>query len=151
MSSIAALSPPHAPLVKACLAGDEAAALGTASELWQTLGDAEIGGALYGNAKQALNQWCRRSAVGAGWAGDGILLNVVALGFYDTPAARYILDSPDLRASFGAMVPLRDGFPGRPSAAAALLAWLISAENEQLTGQVLFADGGFEARARGAT
>jgi NAD(P)-dependent dehydrogenase (short-subunit alcohol dehydrogenase family) len=47
------------------------------------------------------------------------------------------------------MVPLRDAFPGRPAEAASLLAWLVSADNSQLTGQVLFADGGFECSVRG--
>jgi NAD(P)-dependent dehydrogenase (short-subunit alcohol dehydrogenase family) len=48
------------------------------------------------------------------------------------------------------LTPLRGAFPGRPEDAAALLAWLTSAENTQLTGQIMFADGGFECRVRGA-
>lgn len=36
--------------------------------------------------------------------------------------------------------------PGRPEAAAARLAWLTSADNTRMTGQILFADGGFECR-----
>lgn len=149
VSSIASLSPPDGALFEACLAGDEPAALSAARVLADGLEADAVGAALYGNAKSALNRWCRRSAVGADWAGAGILLNVVALGFYDTPAARYILDSPEISASFKAMVPLRDGFPGRPEAAASLLAWLVGAENAQLTAQILFADAGFEAKARG--
>jgi NAD(P)-dependent dehydrogenase (short-subunit alcohol dehydrogenase family) len=39
---------------------------------------------LYGAAKQALQYWCRRVAPTKEWAGAGIVLNVVALGFYDT-------------------------------------------------------------------
>jgi NAD(P)-dependent dehydrogenase (short-subunit alcohol dehydrogenase family) len=149
VSSIASLSPPHGPLAEACLDGDEPAALAAARALAATLSAEEAGAALYSNAKSALNRWCRRAAVSADWAGAGIALNVVALGFYDTPAARYILDNPEIRASFAAMAPLRGGFPGRPEAAASLLAWLVSAENEQVAGQVLYADAGFEAKARG--
>jgi hypothetical protein len=36
--------------------------------------------------------------------------------------------------------------PGRPEAAAALLARLTSADNTRMAGQILFADGGFECR-----
>jgi NAD(P)-dependent dehydrogenase (short-subunit alcohol dehydrogenase family) len=70
----------------------------------------------------------------------------VALGFYDTPAAAYALSNPGLRTSMAALVPLRGSFPGRPDEAAALLAWCISPENSQMTGQILFADGGYEAQ-----
>ncbi len=101
---------------------------------------------LYGAAKQALQCWCRRVAPTHEWAGAGIILNAVALGFYDTPAAAYVLSSPRLRASMAALSPLRGSFPGRPEEAAALLAWCVSPENSQMTGQILFADGGCEAR-----
>jgi NAD(P)-dependent dehydrogenase (short-subunit alcohol dehydrogenase family) len=74
---------------------------------------------------------------------------VVALGFYDTPAAAYILSDPDRRAAMARMAPLRGAFPGRPDEAAAVLAWCVSPENSQMTGQVLFADGGMECLARG--
>jgi NAD(P)-dependent dehydrogenase (short-subunit alcohol dehydrogenase family) len=70
----------------------------------------------------------------------------VALGFYDTPAAAYALSNPGLRTSMAALVPLRGSFSGRPYEAAALLAWCISPENSQMTGQILFADGGYEAQ-----
>jgi NAD(P)-dependent dehydrogenase (short-subunit alcohol dehydrogenase family) len=103
---------------------------------------------LYGAAKQALHLWCRSAAPTHEWAGAGIILNVVALGFYDTPGAAYVLSNPGLRASMAALAPLRGSFPGRPEEAAALLAWCISPENSQMTGQVLFADGGCEARLR---
>jgi NAD(P)-dependent dehydrogenase (short-subunit alcohol dehydrogenase family) len=103
---------------------------------------------LYGAAKQALQHWCRRVAPTEEWAGAGIVLNVVALGFYDTPAAAYVLSNPKLRASMGTLSPLRGSFPGRPEEAAALLAWCISPENSQMTGQILFADGGCEALLR---
>jgi len=43
--------------------------------------------------------------------------------------------------------PLRD--VGEPKHLASLLAWLTSAENGFVTGQLVFADGGFEALVRG--
>jgi NAD(P)-dependent dehydrogenase (short-subunit alcohol dehydrogenase family) len=154
VSSIASLRPPDARLVGDCLKRDEASALVAARALWAEVnskeGPLQAGIALYANAKLALNRWCRAVAATPAWAGAGVVLNAVALGFYDTPAAAYVLSDPQSRAAMGAHFPLRGAYPGRPEEAAALLAWLTSAENTQLTGQILFADGGFEARARGA-
>ncbi|HUO12009.1 MAG TPA: SDR family oxidoreductase, partial [Caulobacteraceae bacterium] len=79
------------------------------------------------------------------------ILNVVALGFYDTPAAAYVLANPEARAGMAGLVPLKAAFPGRPDEAAALIAWLVSPENSQMTGQILFADGGIECRGRPET
>jgi NAD(P)-dependent dehydrogenase (short-subunit alcohol dehydrogenase family) len=104
---------------------------------------------LYANAKHALQLWCRRAATQSRWAGAGIPLNVVALGFFDTPAASPVLSDPDMRAAMGRMAPLRGAYPGRPEEAAAMLAWCVSPENSQMTGQILYFDAGFECLARG--
>jgi NAD(P)-dependent dehydrogenase (short-subunit alcohol dehydrogenase family) len=159
VSSIGALRAHPPGLVEACLAMDETAALDAA---WRAYEAGELGRnaedgmpdaaqaplALYGSAKTALQRWCRRTAPTEPWAGAGIALNVVALGFYDTPAAAYVLEDPERRAAMAQLSPLSGSYPGRPEAAAALLAWLASEENTQMTGQILFADGGFECRAR---
>jgi NAD(P)-dependent dehydrogenase (short-subunit alcohol dehydrogenase family) len=144
VSSIASLRTPPAGLVEACLALDEAAAVAAAPPAH----DVQSGLDLYGAAKRALQLWCRRSAAGPEWAGAGIALNVAALGFYDTPAAAYVLSDADSRAAMAALSPLRGAFPGRPEEAAALLAWCVSAENSQMTGQILYADAGIECRGR---
>jgi len=145
-SSIACLRTPDPKVLDACLAMDESAAVAAGREAF-TLEDPL---ALYGAAKLALNNWCRRTAIEPSWGGAGIPLNVVALGFVDTPAAALILSDPDLRAQGAAMVPLAGVFPGRPEQAAAALAWCVGAENSMMTGQVLFVDGGAERRALGA-
>jgi|SRR5581483_11825120 len=156
VSSISSLRQHPRGLVEACLAMDEGAVAAT----WGTDEAGGLGGAardgmpdpvpaslvLYGAAKEALQRWCRKAAPSAAWGGAGITLNVVALGLYDTPAAAYVLEDPERRAAMAQLSPLRGSYPGRPEAAAALLAWLASAENSQMTGQVLFADGGFECR-----
>ncbi len=158
VSSIASLRTGQPVLIEACLMLDEAGATAAAWELYGSgaksatpanpLPDAAQASLdLYGSAKQALQRWCRRAAVQPQWAGAGIALNVVAMGFYDTPAAAYVLSNPQTRAAMGSMVPLKGAYPGRASEAAAILAWCVSPENTQMTGQVLFADGGFEARA----
>ncbi len=146
VSSISSLGPTDPALVDACLAGDEAAAC-AAAEAALAAGKSALD--LYGSAKRALTRWCRRAACGPQWAGAGIALNVVAPGVIDTPAAAYLLSDPELRARMGAMTPLRGAYPGSPEAMAALIAWCVSAENALMTGQVIFADAGFEVQARG--
>ncbi len=146
VSSIASLSPADPRILEACLNLDEPTAIAAGADAIAA-GKGPLD--LYGSAKHALNRWCRRVAVKSEWAGAGIPLNVVAPGFIDTPAAAYILSDPDRRASAGQMVPMRVAYPARPEQMAALLAWCVSPENSLLTGQILFADGGFECQARG--
>jgi NAD(P)-dependent dehydrogenase (short-subunit alcohol dehydrogenase family) len=154
VSSIGSLFAVRTDLVEACLSGNEPAAIAIGRDVAAEAASAgadthRVRETVYGNAKLALNRWCRRAASSADWAGAGILLNVVALGVSDTPAAAFILSDPDRRRMVEEHTPLRDAFPGRPQDAAALLTWLTSTDNAQLTGQVLFADGGFEASVRG--
>jgi NAD(P)-dependent dehydrogenase (short-subunit alcohol dehydrogenase family) len=146
VSSIASMSPVDPRIAEACLKMDEPAAIAAGR-------DAVVAGKgpldLYGNAKYALNCWCRRSAVKSDWAGAGIPLNVVAPGFIDTPAAAYILSDPQRKAAAGQMVPMRGVYPARPEQMAAMLAWCVSPENSLMTGQILFVDGGAECLVRG--
>ena len=151
VSSIGSLFASRPDLVEACLAG-------TRSRRWRSRGRPQRSGEpapTTGSGKRSMatrssrSTWCRRAASSPDWAGAGILLNVVALGLYDTPAAAFILNNPERRRLMQDPTPVRGAFPGRPEDAAALLAWLTSPENAQLTGQVLFADGGFESRLRG--
>ncbi len=146
VSSIASMSPPDPRILEACLNMDEPAAIAAAKDAIAA-GKGALD--LYGNAKYALNCWCRRVASKPDWAGAGIPLNVVAPGFIDTPAAAYILSDPDRRAQAGRIVPMRGAFPGRPDQMAAALAWCVSPENSLMTGQVLFVDGGAECFLRG--
>jgi NAD(P)-dependent dehydrogenase (short-subunit alcohol dehydrogenase family) len=160
VSSIASLRL-DAGFVEPCLAMDEEAALAQAKSVVAARREPQTGANrllpsntdlpldLYGNAKHALQRWCRRAAVTPEWGGAGIPLNVVALGFFDTPAAAYVLNDPKSNSAMAAMVPLHGAYPGRPAEAAAILAWCVSAENSQMTGQILFVDGGFECRVRG--
>ena len=87
VSSVSSLAPGIPEVVDACLSMDERRAI----EAGRKAIDANNSSELYGCAKRALNRWCRRAAVTADWAGAGILLNVIAPGFVDTPAAQYIL------------------------------------------------------------
>lgn len=143
VSSIAALDAVDAAVVEACGRGDEPAATAAA----RAAIDAGTGPRLYASAKQALNRWCRRTAVTPEWAGAGIPLNAVMPGVIDTPAAGWILNNPDNRAEMFRRTPLAQARPGRPEQMAALLAWLAGPENALMTGQVLIADGGVECLA----
>jgi NAD(P)-dependent dehydrogenase (short-subunit alcohol dehydrogenase family) len=159
VSSIASLRP-DAGFIEACLTMDENNALAHARTVAASRTEArthhnplpdavQLPLDLYGNAKHALQRWCRSVAVRSEWAGAGIPLNVVALGFFKTPAAAYVLSDPQSNAAMAKMTPLRGAYPGRPEEAAAILAWCVSPENSQMTGQVLFVDGGLECLARG--
>lgn len=145
VSSIASLSPTDPRIVDACLRMDEAAAIAAGRDAIES-GKGPLD--LYGNAKYALNSWCRRVASKPEWAGAGIPLNVIAPGFIDTPAAAYILSDPERSATAERMVPMRGAYPGRPEQMAAAIAWCVSAENSLMTGQILFVDGGVECSLR---
>ena len=146
VSSIASMQSADPRIVEACLNLDEPAAIAAARDAIAA-GKGPLD--LYGNAKYALNCWCRRVASKPDWAGAGISLNVIAPGFIDTPAAAYILSDPKRSAEARKMVPMRGAYPGRPEQMAAILAWCVSPENSLMTGQILFVDGGAECSMRG--
>ena len=146
VSSIASLGPTEPELVEACLSMDERVANAAGKT---AIAAGKDGLVLYGSAKLALNRWCRRVATQAQWAGAGITLNVVAPGIIDTPAAAYLLSTPDLRENMGRLMPLLGAYPGRPEQMATILAWCVSVENSLMTGQIMFVDAGYECRARG--
>jgi len=141
VASIALLRAPIDALVDACLAGDEPRALARRG------GD---GHAAYTSTKLALARWARRAAPSEDWAGAGIALNIVAPGIIDTPMAAYLVGTPELRARTVAETPQPFGQVGAADDVASLLAWLTSGYNGFVTGQVIFADGGFEAVSRGS-
>lgn len=142
VSSTSSLAPADERVLRACLDGDEAAAVA-----YVTADPPLVGAAgAYGVAKRALNRWVRRVATTPEWAGAGIALNAVAPGVVDTPAAAWIFASDDVRAAVEASAPQPfGGFPGRPEWIAELICWLAGADNRFVTGQVVFADGGAEA------
>lgn len=146
VSSTSSLAPGDERIVRACLDGDEAAAVAYLAA------DPSAGGPTggYGIAKRALNRWVRRVAPTADWAGAGIALNVVAPGVVDTPAAAWIFADEEVRKAVETAAPQPfGGFPGRPEWIAELLCWLTGPENRFVTGQIIFADGGAEAAAIG--
>jgi NAD(P)-dependent dehydrogenase (short-subunit alcohol dehydrogenase family) len=139
----ALLVPPNQELLDEFLAGDEAGALRIATDLEDTPG----GGRIYATTKRGLARWIRRQAPTSAWAGAGIPLNGVAPGFVETPMVADYLAVDGARQTATAAMPLAGIAAPRDLAAA--LAWLVSEENTQVTGQMLFVDGGAEVVARG--
>ncbi|MFG2288346.1 SDR family oxidoreductase [Streptomyces sp. NPDC048595] len=145
IASVASVHPHDTAIADAALAGDEEAAL-TAARAAVDRGE---GYAIYGSTKAALARWIRRTAVTADWAGAGIPLNAIAPGTVVTPMTEPMLASPDLREIVDTTVPMPLHGHARPAQIAPLLTWLTSPENELVTGQVVFIDGGADAVLRG--
>ncbi|NDC63179.1 MAG: SDR family oxidoreductase [Planctomycetia bacterium] len=78
-------------------------------------------------------------SLAAEWA-PRVRVNAIAPGLVDTPLAARLLSSPEKRDALAARHPLRR--IGRADDVAALARFLLSAESDWLTGQVLAVDGG---------
>lgn len=130
----------------ACLDGDEAAGVARASELTE-------GGrphSIYPATKAAIAEWARRTSVAPGWADAGIALNVVAPGVVLTGMTTGLFEDPVMRELMDAAVPMPLNGHAPPEAVAKVLAFLVSADNTHVTGQVLYVDGGAEVTTRAA-
>lgn len=147
VASFASITPGDDALLAAFREGDESTALARAAEL---AAGPEAGGMLiYPSSKAAFAQWIRRSSITDAWAGAGIPLNAIAPGVVSTPMMSAALSSQEGRDAVASMVPMPlNGF-SEPQVPARLLAWLVSAENTHLCGQVIFVDGGSDASLRG--
>lgn len=139
ITSYAAIMPIDEALVAAALDGDEAKAL-TLAEGKEVM--------IYTSSKAALARWCRAAAIGPEWAGQGILLNMVAPGMVDTPMIAHRLHDPAEFEALKRQLPLPLGRYAQPGELAELIAFLAGPANSFLVGQQIFADGGTEAHAR---
>ncbi|WP_461175277.1 SDR family oxidoreductase (plasmid) [Arthrobacter sp. Z1-9] len=148
VASFAVVEEVEESLYELLLADDEPGAFAETERLGavkNTMG----GSAAYIASKKAIAHWVRTHAKDPEWAGAGIALNVVAPGIIATPMTAEVLQTPEGRASLEAGVPSPLNGPAAPPAApAALLAWLASAENTHVTGQIIFIDGGAESMRR---
>jgi NAD(P)-dependent dehydrogenase (short-subunit alcohol dehydrogenase family) len=106
-------------------------------------------GAVYASSKRALTRWIRRTAPRAEWAGAGILLNGVSPGLVVTPMTTPLLGTEEGRNVLAHAVPRAVANPAEASDLALLLAFLASAENRYLVGQVPYCDGGTDVITRG--
>lgn len=148
VASLAALEEVDEGLYERLLADDEPGARQEAERIG-TATNAAGSSAIYSTTKKAIAQWVRTHAKDLEWAGAGIALNAIAPGVIETPMTAAALESAEGRAALDAGAPSPLNGPAAPPAApAALLAWLASAENTHVTGQIVFIDGGAESIRR---
>jgi NAD(P)-dependent dehydrogenase (short-subunit alcohol dehydrogenase family) len=104
---------------------------------------------VYRTSKRALALWVRSVAPTPAFAGAGIPLNAVAPGVVLTAMnAEYHASEPG-RAALDASAPSPlNGPTAKPIAIAQLLAWLVGPTNTNVTGQIVFIDGGAETLRR---
>jgi NAD(P)-dependent dehydrogenase (short-subunit alcohol dehydrogenase family) len=146
VASFASITPGDEALMAAFRAGNEPAALARATEL---AADPATGMLIYPSSKAAFAQWVRRSSITDQWAGAGIPLNAIAPGVVSTPMMSGALSSQEGRDAVASAVPMPLNGLADAQVPARLLAWLVSAENSHLCGQVIFVDGGSDASLRG--
>ncbi|GAA4978613.1 SDR family oxidoreductase [Yinghuangia aomiensis] len=119
-----------------CLEGAEEAAVASC---------AGSGPVAYAASKRAIATWTQQAATTPEWAGAGIALNAVAPGMVRSPMSEYYLGTAEQRAAVLATSPQPFNGVGEPRDIAELIVWLTGPANRFVTGQVIFADGGYQA------
>ena len=140
VGSVASILGSDEATVDACLAGDEGAARAAAGA---------APGLAYLSSKTAICRWVRRTATTEEWAGAGITLNAVAPGTVTTPMTAPLLATEGGTALVDGAVPMPLDGHAAPEDVASLIDYLAGADNTQVTGQVVFVDGGADAVLRG--
>lgn len=144
----AAFQPFFSPeLVELLLADKRDAALALGAKLGEQ-GEHE-GYKNYSSSKQALAKWIRRMAPTERWAGRGIALNAVCPGVVETPMTKELLATPEGREEVLRHMPAPLNGAAKAADIAAVHAFLVSAENNHMAGQILAVDGGYEVLTRG--
>lgn len=146
-SSGATLQPTDHELVGLLLAGDREAALARGAALAEE--GPQAGYANYSASKRAVSRWVRRACVREEYAGAGIGLNAVAPGQVRTGMTQELFATEAGRRQAAEAMPTPYNGVAEAEHIAAVHAFLVSAENSRMTGQVLFVDGGFDAQSRG--
>ncbi|MFI0479125.1 SDR family oxidoreductase [Actinomadura sp. 9N215] len=145
VGSISATQPVDDAVLRACLDGDEPAALEAAARVVE----AGAGNKLYPSSKSALAQWLRRACVTPDWAGAGIPLNAIAPGVVRTPMSAPLFEDERMFKAMNDAVPMPLNGYADAEVIAEALRWLISPANSHMTGQIIYIDGGAEPTLRG--
>lgn len=146
-TSAATLQDNDPQLVDLLLEGDSEAALARGRELAEQ--GPEVGYANYSSSKRAMSRWIRRVAPTDDYAAAGIGINGVGPGQVRTGMTK------DLFATEQGLTMASDAMPApyngiaEAQDIAAVHAFLVSAQNARMTGQILFVDGGFDTLTRG--
>lgn len=96
----------------------------------------------YSGSKSALLGFTRSLALEV--ASEGITVNSISPGLFETELARPITGNPELRAQFLSQIPLNR--PGNPEEIGALAVYLCSPLAAYITGTDILIDGGWTAR-----
>ncbi len=96
-------------------------------------------GFAYGLSKAALNHMVRHLAAAA--VRDGVRVNGVLLGWFDTEGERKVMSAAAIREQAAHGIPM--GRAGDPREAARLTLFLASEDSSYMTGSLLRCDGGF--------
>ena len=126
-------------LLELCLADDEERARSSSSDPMLA----------YSTGKRALCHWVRSMAVTDEWCGSRILLNGIAPGVVATPLTQARLKTAEGRQAAAAAAPIVLPDYPTPDVLAPLIAFLASAENGNMVGQIIHCDGGTEVILRG--
>lgn len=121
-------------LARACLNGDEVAALAIAADTNPAVA--------YAASKVAIAKWMRTKVESLGER--GVRINAVAPGAFHTPLLQEGLDDPATGDLIKAL-PIPLGRVGEPDDIAEVVAWLLSDRARYVHGSTLFADGGTDA------
>ncbi len=92
----------------------------------------------YSASKGALLQFTK--ALASEWARQGVQVNAIAPGAFETEAQRAVLDSPDLMKRRLGKIPQRR--MGAPDEIGPLVCYLASNRSDFVTGSVFVIDGG---------
>jgi len=92
----------------------------------------------YSASKGALLQFTK--ALAAEWAGQGVQVNAIAPGAFETEAQRAVLDAPDILKRRLGKIPQRR--MGQPDEIGPLVCYLASDQSAFVTGSVYVIDGG---------
>ncbi|WP_347032359.1 SDR family oxidoreductase [Brevibacterium paucivorans] len=146
-ASAASLQPTDYSLVELLLAGDREKAVAYGNKLAES--GPQVGYSNYSASKRAIATWVRKVAPTEEFAGRGIAINAVAPGVVETPMTKELLASEEGRNLALGTMPAPLNGPVKPEGIAHVLAFVVSAENRSMTGQVLYVDGGFDSTDKG--
>lgn len=145
VSSFSSLQPVSDELLEAMLAGDEEKALQIGGEAEKQ--GPQAGFVNYSSSKRGIIRWMRRVAPTAKWAGEGIAINAVGPGVVETPMTYDLIQ--EMGEALDRQLPMPLNGHAQAITIAEVLAFLVSEANTHMTAQMLYIDGGGEAKLRG--
>ncbi len=146
-TSAATLQDGDPELVDLLLAGDRDKAMERGREL--AAQGPQIGYANYAGSKRAISRWIRQVAPTPDYAGAGIGINGVGPGQVYTGMTTELFSTEEGRNLAATAMPTPYNGIAEAEHIGAVHAFLVTAENARMTGQIIFVDGGFDAQSRG--